>query len=212
MQINIENKFYSSIICIQYIYGNLMRFKYNILIFIIGIIINIAFTYIVLILKIPFLFMDSIGTILIAIIVGPTLSAIAGLITNIITSITIDYINLHFAIVNVLIGLIIGIIAKKYDFKILKIAIISGLIVGIISGLISTAISIALTNGLTTRNIDKYIQALINSGKSLIISTAIGTLPAAIIDKVVSCIMVSIAIKKILLFKINDIDNDCMEK
>ena len=184
------------------------KLKYGILIVFIGIILNLSLTFIVLILNIPFLFMDSIGTILTAAVIGPLAAAIVGLITNIITSITIDYINLHFAIVNVIIGLMASIISKKYNFKNLKVSIIAGLIIGIFSGLISIPISIALAKGMTTRTIDAYIKALINSGKSIIISSTIGILSAAIIDKTVSCILVSIAINHIFLFKINDINNE----
>ncbi|MDO6993271.1 ECF transporter S component [Brachyspira innocens] len=179
------------------------RLKYNILIMFIGIAANFALTFLVLLLKIPFLFMDSIGTILTAVILGPIYGAFVGIMTNIITSITIDYINLHFAIVNVLIGLMAGLIAKKYDFTKISVSFISGIVIGIVSGVISSPISIVLANGVSTGTVDTYIKALINSGKSLAVSTTIGTLSAALIDKIVSSLLVTIAIKKIYFFRIN---------
>ncbi|WP_342664459.1 hypothetical protein [Brachyspira alvinipulli] len=179
------------------------KMKYDIIIFVLGIIVNIVFTYIVLILKIPFLFMDSIGTILTAVIIGPIAGAVVGIFTNIIFSFSIDYLNIHFSIVNAIIGLSAGFIAKKYSFNI-KIALISGIIIGIISGLISIPISILLTNGTTSGTIDVFIQDLLNSGKSLIISTSIITLSTAILDKLLSCILVSIAVKKVYFFRINE--------
>lgn len=175
------------------------RLKYNILIMFIGIAANFALTFLVLLLKIPFLFMDSIGTILTAVILGPIYGAFVGIIT----SITIDYINLHFAIVNVLIGLMAGLIAKKYDFTKISVSLISGIVIGIVSGVISSPISIVLANGVSTGTVDAYIKALINSGKSLAVSTTIGTLSAALIDKIVSSLLVTIAIKKIYFFRIN---------
>ncbi|WP_239649066.1 ECF transporter S component [Brachyspira hyodysenteriae] len=87
--------------------------KYNILIAFIGIVINFALTFIVLMLKIPFLFLDSVGTILSAVLLGPIYGAIVGILTNLIISIFISYSHLNFAIVNALIGIIIGIAAKK---------------------------------------------------------------------------------------------------
>ncbi|ADG70877.1 ECF transporter S component [Brachyspira murdochii] len=179
------------------------RLKYNILIIFIGITANFVFTFLVLLFKIPFLFMDSIGTILTAVILGPIYGAVVGIITNIMTSITIDYINLHFAIVNVIIGLMAGLIARKYDFTKISVSLISGIIIAIVSGVISAPISIVLANGISTGTVDTYIKALINSGKSLVISTTIGTLSAAIIDKIVSCLLVTIAVKKVYFFRIN---------
>ncbi|MEI0516322.1 hypothetical protein [Brachyspira murdochii] len=52
------------------------RLKYNILIIFIGITANFVFTFLVLLFKIPFLFMDSIGTILTAVILGPIYGAV----------------------------------------------------------------------------------------------------------------------------------------
>ena len=177
------------------------KVKYYILILFIGIISNIALAFIILFLNIPFLFMDSIGTILTAIILGPLYGAIVGIITNLITSVTIDYINLHFAIVNVLIGLIAGFIARKYDFTKIKVSIISGLIIAIIAGSISAPISIILAKGFTTGTIDQYIKALINSGKSLTTSASIGTFLTNISDKIVSCLLVSLSVKNVYFFK-----------
>ena len=177
--------------------------RYDIIVFFIGIMVNIVFTYIVLIFKIPFLFMDSIGTILTAVVIGPIAGALVGIFTNIIFSFTIDYLNIHFAIVNAMIGLSAGFISKKYDFNI-KTAFVSGISIGIISGLISIPISILLANGVTSGTIDLFMQSLLSSGKSLIISAVILTLPSAVLDKLLSCILVSIAVKRICFFK-NDV-------
>ena len=81
---------------------------------------------------------------------------------------------------------------------------ISGIIIGIISGLISIPISILLANGTTSGTIDVFIQDLLSSGKNLIISTSIITLSTAILDKLLSCVLVSIAVKKVYFFKINE--------
>lgn len=95
---------------------------------IIGILVNIIMGHLVIILKIPFLFMDSVGTILTAVTLGPIYSAVVGIATNFILSMTIDYVNLHFAIVNVVIGLTAGVIVRKHDFSKIKVSIISGII------------------------------------------------------------------------------------
>ena len=178
------------------------KLQYNTLVILIGIISNLTLVSIVVILNIPYLFMDSIGTILTAVILGPIYGAIVGMFTNLITSLIIDYINLHFAIVNVLIGVIAGIIARKYYIKNFFNALFIGIIIGLVSGIISIPISIALGNEVPNIAMKEYIQNLINSGKSLELSTSITVLYDAIFDKVISCLMVFFIVNKIYFFKI----------
>ena len=181
--------------------------KYNILIVFIGIIINFALTFIVLMLKIPFLFLDSVGTILSAVLLGPIYGAIVGVLTNLLISLFISYSHLNFAIVNALIGIIIGLIAKKFKFDIIP-AIISGIIIGIISPLIGTPISVILSDGFTGATIDNFIKVLNENVLGFFQATFIIRLLTNIFDKVLSCLIVYIAIKKIILFQKNECIND----
>lgn len=56
--------------------------KYNLLIVLISVIINFVLAFIVLVLNVPFLFMDSTGTVLTAVILGPVYGAMVGIISN----------------------------------------------------------------------------------------------------------------------------------
>ncbi|MEI0699198.1 ECF transporter S component [Brachyspira intermedia] len=181
--------------------------KYNILIVFIGIVINFALTFIVLLFKIPFLFLDSVGTILSAVILGPIHGAIVGILTNLIISIFISYSHLNFAIVNALIGIIIGIISKKFNFGIIT-AIISGIIIGILSPLIGTPISIILSDGFTGTTIDSFIKSLNENGFGFFQASFLMRLLTNIIDKVLSCFIVYVAIRKIILFQKNESINE----
>ena len=181
--------------------------KYNILIVFIGIVINFALTFIVLLFKIPFLFLDSVGTILSAVILGPIHGAIVGILTNLIISIFISYSHLNFAIVNALIGIIIGIISKKFNFGIIT-AIISGIIIGILLPLIGTPISIILSDGFTGTTIDSFIKSLNENGFGFFQASFLMRLLTNIIDKVLSCFIVYAAIRKIILFQKNESINE----
>ncbi|MEI0476328.1 hypothetical protein [Brachyspira pulli] len=64
--------------------------KYNLLIVLISVIINFILAFIVLVSNVPFLFMDSVGTILTAIILGPVYGAMVGIISNILISFLSD--------------------------------------------------------------------------------------------------------------------------
>lgn len=170
--------------------------KYNMLIVLIGIIINLILTSIVFLVKIPFLFFDSVGTILSAAILGPIYGAIVGILTNIILSLSLSYSHLNFTIINALIGIVVGIIAKKFNFNIISV-IISGIIIGVISSMIGTPISIILADGFTGGNMDNFIRILNENGFSITKASFTIRLLTNISDKVLSCIIVYIAIKRI---------------
>ena len=177
------------------------KVKYDIIVMIIGILVNIIMGHLVIILKIQFLFMDSAGTILTAVTLGPIYSAVVGIATNFILSMTIDYVNLHFAIVNVVIGLTAGVIVRKHDFSKIKVSIISGIIIGLISAIVSLPIVIIAAKGVTNKPIDNFIQVIQNSGKSFIISVTITTITSSIIDKLLSSILVTMALKNVTFLK-----------
>lgn len=160
-----------------------------------GIFINIILGHLIILFKIPFLFMDSVGTILIAVVLGPIYGSIVGIATNFLLSMTIEYVNLHFAIVNVVIGITAGVIARKYDFSNIKVSFFSGIVIGVISSMV--AIAIILAKGVTNKPIDNFVQVLNNSGKSLLISITISTVSSSMLDKILSSLIVSIAIKSI---------------
>ncbi len=73
----------------------------------------------------------------------------------------------------------------------LKTAIITGIILGIVCLLIGTPIRILLFGGLTGSGTDLVISAFVASGKDIFSSVFISTVMANMIDKIVSCLIVS---------------------
>ncbi|WP_051436859.1 hypothetical protein [Brachyspira alvinipulli] len=63
----------------------------KLLIVIVSIILNFVLSYIATSLKICFIFMDSVGTILSAVVLGPIYGSLVGLFTNVILSLFMDY-------------------------------------------------------------------------------------------------------------------------
>ena len=174
--------------------------KYNIVVVFIGLVSNFAFTYIVLLFDIPFLFMDSIGTILSAVVLGPVYGAIVGILSNLILSFFLSHQHLYFAIINALIGLIVGFSAYKFRINIIS-ALVIGIVIGIIATLIGTPISIVLSNGFTGGTVDSFINSLIEKGVNIVKASFIARVLANIIDKVLSCLIVYIAVNKIIFFQ-----------
>ncbi|WML38277.1 ECF transporter S component [Neobacillus sp. OS1-2] len=98
-------------------------------------------------LKLP-LWLDSIGTVLAAMLGGPIVGALAGAINNIIYGFT-DPISFVYAITSVAIGLAVGILFYKGYISSWGKAIVAGLIIGLVATIVSTPLNIGFWGGQT---------------------------------------------------------------
>lgn len=172
----------------------------------IGIVINIVFGTIVSMIKIPLLFLDTIGTIFVAVILGPVYGAISGGLTNIIQGMITNPKSIPFALVNIVIGLIVGFIAKKYKFN-YKIAIITGLILSVSAPLIGTPIAVWVFGGLTGGGTDIVFTWLVQSGQKIFTAAFIPRITGNFIDKIASCILVAFLIQRLPKDLLNRFEN-----
>jgi len=99
-------------------------------------------------LKLP-LWLDSIGTVLAAILGGPIVGALAGGINNIIYGLTADPISFVYAITSVAIGLAVGILFYSGYISNWGKAAAAGLIVGLVATIVSTPLNVAFWGGQT---------------------------------------------------------------
>lgn len=160
-----------------------------------GIVINIVFGTVVQTLQIPLLFLDTIGTIVVAAMLGPFAGALTGGLTNIIQGMITNPKNIPFAIVNIVIGLIVGFIAKKYKFNV-KTAVITGLILSIVAPLIGTPIAVFVYGGVTGGGTDLIFAWLLASGQKIFTAAFIPRITGNLLDKIVSCILVALLLQK----------------
>jgi len=112
-------------------------------------------------LKLPF-YLDTIGTILVAMLCGPWVGGVAGLVTNLVLGIA-DPVYFPYAIVNVALGLVTGILARKNFFSTWWKWIISIILMSAISILTAAPITVLMFGGIT------------GSGSSLITMTLVAT-------------------------------------
>lgn len=158
------------------------------------IVINLVLGIIVSSLKIPLLFLDTIGTIFGAVLLGPFHGVLIGLCTNVIQGIITNPKDIPFALVNMAIGLVVGWIARKKGFS-LPVALFAGLLIAILAPLIGTPIAVWLYGGITGGGMDIIYIWLRTSGHKIFTAAFIPRITGNLLDKVVSCILVAILIK-----------------
>lgn len=160
------------------------------------IVINVVFGTVVSKLQIPLIFLDTIGTIFAAALLGPWYGAAVGLLTNLTIGFMTNPKDIPFALVNIAIGLIVGYVCKKWKFNI-KTAIITGLVLSVVAPLIGTPIAVWIYGGLTGSGTDFIFVWLKQSGSSIFTAAFIPRITGNVIDKIVSCVLVSLLISRL---------------
>ena len=127
---------------------------------------NIVLGIITSALGIP-LYLDTLGTVLSAAILGPLPGIIVGALSNIITGLIYSVSDIPFCLVNMAVGLIVGLVAKKWKFGIVP-AVITGIALSFICPAIGTPIGIYVYGGLNGSVSDMLVMSLVQGGKTIL--------------------------------------------
>lgn len=161
-----------------------------------GIGVNIVLGTIVSFLKVPLLFLDTVGTIFTAAVLGPFYGALTGGVTNVVQGFITNPKCIPFALVNIAVGITVGLIARKWHFD-MKTAVITGVFIAILCPLIGTPIAVYVYGGITGDFNDVFFVWLKNSGAQVFTAAFIPRVTGNIVDKVASCVLVAILLKRL---------------
>ena len=118
---------------------------------------NIVLGIITSALGIP-LYLDTLGTVLSAALIGPVPGIIVGALSNIITGFMYSVSDIPFCLVNMAVGLIVGLVAKKFKFTVVS-AVITGLVLSFVCPAIGTPIGIYVYGGLNGSASDVLVMS-----------------------------------------------------
>jgi len=159
----------------------------------VGIGINIVGGTLASTLKLP-VFLDTLGTILTAAILGPWWGALTGGLTNVIMSLA-NPMDMWFAIVNMLVGVVVGFASMRFGFTKLPVVLIVGLILAVVAPAIGSLIAAYVYGGLTGGGIDVFVGGLMAAGADVFTAAFIPRLGSNLIDKVLSVVVVMLIIR-----------------
>ncbi|WP_210365271.1 CD3073 family putative ECF transporter S component [Bacillus sp. REN3] len=162
-----------------------------------GIALNVILGTVVSAMKIPLLFLDTIGTVLIAVLFGPWWGALTGGVTNIVLGMTTGPTAIFFGIVSITIALVAGFMARKFDFSKWYVALATGILLSVIAPLVGTPIAVAVFGGLNGSGMDVVVLWLRASGESVFASTFISRITGNLVDKIVTCFLVAFMIARL---------------
>lgn len=146
-------------------------------------------------MKIPLLFLDTMGTIYISTNFGMSYGVMTGIATNLLMGIISGPLAVPFVFVNIVVAIICSLLAKN-GFSYKK-ALIAGGLLAVVCPMIGAPIRLALFGGFTGSGTDILIFAFKASGKEMITATYWATVAGNIVDKMLSCLLVAWFMKRL---------------
>ncbi|MEG1311805.1 MAG: ECF transporter S component [Romboutsia sp.] len=158
-----------------------------------GVALNVVGAFIALTLKLP-IYLDSIGTIFIACLLGPKYAVLTGVCGSIVSGMTFDIYSLYFAPVQISTGILAGIMYNKGFLKGIKTPL-GVLIFTIPTSIISACIAAFLFGGITSSGSSYIVQILKTVGMPDVLSVFITQIVTDYTDKFICVVLVALGIK-----------------
>ncbi|MEG0579528.1 MAG: ECF transporter S component, partial [Niameybacter sp.] len=136
-----------------------------------GIALNIVGAFVALTLRLP-IYLDSIGTIMVACLLGPKYAILTGLGGSVVSGVTFDIYSLYFAPVQITTGLLAGWMFQKGWLKGKRMPI-GVLLFTLPTSLISAIIAAAVFGGVTSSGSSYIVQVLSVVGVPTVVSVFI---------------------------------------
>ncbi|MCC6189520.1 MAG: ECF transporter S component [Anaerolineales bacterium] len=154
----------------------------------VGIVLNIVVGQLASALKLP-IFLDSIGTMLVALLVGPWAGALTGFLGNLIWGLITDPVAAPFALVALIIGLVTGLLARAGLFKRWWQALLSGVIVTLALAPVAILVRAYLFGGVTGSGADFITGYLLKVGQDLFGAVVVTVIASNLVDKVITALL-----------------------
>lgn len=148
-------------------------------------------------LKLP-LFLDMIGTTVIACLSGPWVAALCGLLTNVFLSLVANPVYLPYALSSVLCGLVVGYMVKTGLFKKLWGVILVWLAVAVVNTITASLVTVFVYGGATGVNGTSVLTAaLVVAMKNIVISVVSSSMLENLVDKGITVFIAYVIVRRI---------------
>ena len=154
-----------------------------------AIVLNVIGGQIALMLHLP-IYLDSMGTIMIAMLYGPVYGMLPPLLYGLVMGFTLDIYSLYFMPVGLMLGLVTGLVSRYFSLK--KWRMIPGAMLITIPGtIVSAVITAVLFGGITSSGSTVIVQVLNKAGLGLTASVFIVQILTDYLDRLLSLVVVS---------------------
>lgn len=140
------------------------------------------------------LFFDTIGTFFIAMLCGPWVGALTGLVTNLVLGIT-NPTAIAFAPVSIAVGLVAGFLVRAKMFENWWKMVISAILTALVSAVVSAPISVLMFSGVTSSADSLFAATLMASGVDIWKAVFSTNFFFSGLDRVLAILIARLAIK-----------------
>lgn len=158
--------------------------------------INFGVGFLVQALKLP-IYLDSIGTLLGAVAVGPVAGVLVGVTSTILLTFVTAPTTLAYAVTAVVIAILAGALAKWGYLARLVPTALFGVLIGIVSAVVSAPITVYLFGGVSFAGADAVTAFLAATGKTILSSVVLGGLATDPLDKLVASVLALLLMKRL---------------
>ena len=158
-----------------------------------GIVLNIVVAFIALNLRLP-VYLDSVGTVLSSVLLGPVYGAATGVLGSFISGITFDIYSLYYAPVQIFTGLMAGWMFRTKWLSGWRLPF-GGLIVSLPTSIASAVITAFLFGGITSSGSSYLVVLMSNLGMNLTLSCFLVQVLTDYADKLIAVLLVTAALR-----------------
>jgi energy-coupling factor transport system substrate-specific component len=141
------------------------------------------------------IFLDSIGTVLVAVLCGPWAAALTGILANVVGGLVIDPGFLPFAPVAAVIGFVAGWLAIAGWYRTWWKVILGGVVITLALSLVASPIKIAVYGGITPNAVGAITTFLIATGQDFLTSVLTVVVISNLADKIITNFIVYFILK-----------------
>lgn len=160
-----------------------------------AIVLNVIGGHIALLFHLP-IYLDSIGTIMIAMLYGPVYGMLPPLLYGLVMGFSIDIYSLYYMPVGMILGLTTGLAASYFSLKGWRI-IPGALMITIPGTIVSSIITAVLFGGITSSGSTIIVQLLNKAGLGLTASVFVVQIMTDYLDRILSLVLVAFLLRMI---------------
>lgn len=160
-----------------------------------AIVLNVIGGHIALLFHLP-IYLDSIGTIMIAMLYGPVYGMLPPLLYGLVMGFSIDIYSLYYMPVGMILGLTTGLAARYFSLKGWRI-IPGALMITIPGTIVSSIITAFLFGGITSSGSTIIVQLLNKAGLGLTASVFVVQIMTDYLDRILSLVLVAFLLRMI---------------
>jgi energy-coupling factor transport system substrate-specific component len=163
----------------------------------VGVALSVVAAYVVNVVKVPFLYLDALGVVLVALLAGPWAAALTGVFVNVVEGFLVNPTFWAYTPLQVAFGLAAGYAARRGWFRRYWKVVVVGLVIAAISIVMGAPITVLAFGGVTGTGSDAVTTFFRATGANIWSAVVGQTLIVEPIDKVVTVLLAALVAKRV---------------